>query len=87
VTTGEAPFDDDRTHRMQDFAIALRQILDRAGCDRSPDELASGLERRGTVSTLTPRLDDAHLPLPYVIDPGVRPARRRPRRTGQARPP
>src|SRR5207237_7491474 len=45
------------------------KILDRRGHDVTPAGLQWGIDRRGGNWSLTLRLDDGKLPLPYTIDP------------------
>ncbi len=47
------------------------QLLTQSGKDVTPAGLHWSLARRGGSNVLELRLDDAHLPLPYTIDPAV----------------
>ena len=53
------------------FHILPVAILDRRGRDVTPAGLRWSLDRVGSTWSLGVRLDDAHLPVPYLIDPIV----------------
>jgi len=56
---------------LQDVAIPPVSILDAKGRDVTPKGAGWGLEVSGGKQYLTLTLDDAKLPLPYVIDPAI----------------
>ncbi|MGH7359206.1 MAG: Ig-like domain-containing protein, partial [Candidatus Rokuibacteriota bacterium] len=68
---GTVTFLDPTRHRVTSIAIDPVRILDRDGEDVTPERLRWGLEEGNQGWLLTLDLDDADLPLPYVIDPAV----------------
>src|SRR5207248_2260110 len=61
----------DRRGDMADLHVLPVAILDRSGNDVTPAGLRWTVKRRGQSWRLLLRLDDANLPVPYVIDPAV----------------
>ena len=57
--------------RLAGLRILPVAILDREGRDVTPGGLRWSLARRGSTWTLSLRLDDRRLPVPYLIDPIV----------------
>ena len=68
---GAVTFLDPTRHLVTSIIIDPVRILDAEGEDVTPDGLRWGLEEGETGWWLTLELDDADLPLPYVIDPAV----------------
>ncbi len=58
-------------HRLLDTYIKPVAIMDARGADITPAGARWSLARRGAGWTLQLRLDDAALPTPYTIDPGI----------------
>ena len=68
---GTVSFLDPTRHLVTSIAIDPVRILDANGKDVTPDGLRWGLEEGDNGWWLTLELDDADLPLPYVIDPAA----------------
>ncbi len=68
---GAVTFLDPTRHLVTSIVIDPVRILDGDGNDVTPTGLGWGLEEADTGWWLTLALDDADLPLPYVIDPAV----------------
>src|SRR5829696_4951601 len=68
---GAVAFLDTKLHRLTDVSIAPVAILDAEGKDVTPNGLRWSIELRNDAWSLTLRLEDSKLPLPYVIDPAV----------------
>ena len=68
---GSVTFLDPTRHRVTTIGIDPVRILDGEGKDVTPDGLRWSLAESDSGWWLTLELDDADLPLPYVIDPAV----------------
>ena len=68
---GAVSFLDPTRHLVTSISIDPVRILDVDGKDVTPEGLRWGLEEGDTGWWMTLELDDADLPLPYVIDPAV----------------
>jgi Bacterial Ig domain/Chitobiase/beta-hexosaminidase C-terminal domain/PASTA domain len=68
---GSVTFLDPTSGRVSSIVIDPVRILDADGQDVTPDGLRWGLQEGDSGWILTLKLDDADLPLPYVIDPAV----------------
>ena len=68
---GAVSFLDQENNHVTSLVIDPVQILDRSGKEITPEGLSWELEKTESVWWLTLDLDDAELPLPYVIDPAV----------------
>ena len=68
---GAVSFADTKTNHVTSLVIDPVQILDRSGKEITPEGLRWDLEKTDSGWWLTLDLDDAELPLPYVIDPAV----------------
>ncbi len=68
---GAISFFDPTRHVVTGISIDPVRILDDRGKEVTPDGLSWGLEEGDSGWWLTLELDDADLPLPYVIDPAA----------------
>ena len=68
---GGVTFLDPTRHRVTSITVDPVRILDGEGKDVTPEGLRWDLEEGDFGWLLTLELDDANLPLPYVIDPAV----------------
>ncbi len=68
---GAVSFLDKTDNHVTSLVIDPVQILDRSGKEITPEGLRWNLEKGDSGWWLTLDLDDAELPLPYVIDPAV----------------
>ncbi|HEU4451377.1 MAG TPA: Ig-like domain-containing protein, partial [Gaiellaceae bacterium] len=68
---GSVAFLDPTRHLVTGLVIDPVRILDERGEDVTPAGLRWSLRTKGSASWLALELDDAGLPLPYVIDPAV----------------
>ena len=68
---GSVTFLDPTRHQVTSIAMDPVRILDGEGKDITPEGLRWNLEEGNLGWFLTLKLDDADLPLPYVIDPSV----------------
>ncbi len=68
---GSLTFLDPTRHQVTSISMDPVRILDKEGKDVTPDGLRWDLEEGDFGWFLTLKLDDADLPLPYVIDPAV----------------
>ena len=68
---GSVTFLDPTRHQVTSISIDPVRILDGEGKDITPEGLRWDLEEGNLGWFLTLKLDDADLPLPYVIDPAV----------------
>ena len=68
---GSVTFLDPTRHQVTSISMDPVRILDGEGKDITPEGLRWNLEEGNLGWFLTLKLDDADLPLPYVIDPSV----------------
>ena len=66
---GRVGFVDDKTGRVSDVLLGAAKIFDTHGKDVTPSGTRWRLVDRGKAQLLALDLDDAELPVPYVIDP------------------
>ena len=66
---GRVGFVDDKTGRVSDVLLGAAKIFDTDGKDVTPSGTRWRLVDRGKAQLLALDLDDAELPVPYVIDP------------------
>ncbi|MDF2697260.1 MAG: hypothetical protein K0S65_5643, partial [Labilithrix sp.] len=66
---GRVGFVDEETGRVSDVLLGAAKIFDTEGKDVTPSGTRWRLVDRGQAQLLALDLDDAKLPLPYVIDP------------------
>ena len=66
---GRVGFVDEKTGRVSDVLLGPAKIFDTRGKDVTPSGTRWRLVDRGNAQLLALDLDDAGLPVPYVIDP------------------
>ena len=66
---GRVGFVDEKTGRVSDLLLGAAKIFDTRGQDVTPSGTQWRLVDRGKTQLLALDLDDAALPMPYVIDP------------------
>ena len=66
---GSVGFFDRRTHLLADVVIPPVRLFDKRGQDVTPQAARWRILGRGRHQVLALALDDAELPLPYIIDP------------------
>ena len=66
---GRVGFVDDKTGRVSDVLLGAAKIFDTHGKDVTPSGTRWRLVDRGKAQLLALDVDDAELPVPYVIDP------------------